>query len=111
MKTDLFKGVFDEGIDTVEFSQQKRTELTNKLCEMIEEEQIVQVSETRAVEEIPEDTPHYLNPQVLKGEEKAFSYDAEEGCGDDETDWGNVKDIKESFDDLGYTDFKNNSCN
>ena len=35
LKTDLFKGVFDDGPDTVEFSREKRNEMLNRLREMI----------------------------------------------------------------------------
>jgi len=67
LKTDLFRGVFDAGPDTVEFSQEKRNELLNRLREMIGEEEI-QTGFATAREEIPEDTPHYLNPEVLQRE-------------------------------------------
>ena len=34
------------------------------------EEPIVPIKEARQQEEIPEDTPHYLNPKALQKEEK-----------------------------------------
>jgi superfamily II DNA/RNA helicase len=65
MKTDLFQGVFDNGPDQVEFSREKRTELVNKLREMMGEESEPVLAKSRDQEEIPEDTPHFLNPDVL----------------------------------------------
>ena len=70
LKTDLFKGVFEGGEDVVEFSREKRTEMLNKLREMMGEEPELPPREQTPVEEIPEDTPHYLNPEVLEREER-----------------------------------------
>lgn len=79
MKTDLFKGVFDGGESVVEFSNEKKTALLNRLRDMLEEEDIQPQAEARSQEELPEDTPHYLNPEVLKkDEETQIAYDAEE---------------------------------
>ncbi len=83
MKTDLFQGVFDNGPDRVEFSREKRTELLNKLREMMGEESEPVMAESRAQEEIPEDTPHFLNPAVLNEEENqetkaVIAYEEEE---------------------------------
>lgn len=87
MKTDLFQGVFDEGPDTVEFSREKRTELINKLREMMGEEPEPISKEPRVQEEIPEDTPHFLNPKVLQEQESPekemlVAYEAEEQIAD-----------------------------
>ena len=78
LKQDVFDGVFDGGLDTVEFSREKRAEILNKLREMMGEEPIVPAFEQRATEELPEDTPHYLNPQVLQEQREAIAYEAEE---------------------------------
>ncbi|MDM8515191.1 SNF2-related protein [Desulfobacterales bacterium HSG16] len=77
LKTDLFKGVFDGGTDKVEFSREKRTELLNRLRELMGEEALLPPAQSQSQEEIPEDTPHYLNPQVLEKDEKV-DYGAEE---------------------------------
>jgi superfamily II DNA/RNA helicase len=84
LKTDLFKGVFDGGQDVVEFSREKRTEMLNRLREMIGEEPAPVIGEPAAVEEIPEDAPGYLNPEVLEREETARKEDVfgEEGLSD-----------------------------
>ncbi len=84
LKTDLFKGVFDGGLDVVEFSSEKRTEMLNQLRAMMGEEPALPVREASAAEEIPEDTPHYLNPQVLEREDSRIAYDAEESPSDAE---------------------------
>ncbi len=68
MKTDLFQGVFDGTTDMVEFSREKRTELLNQLREMMQEPLLEVASDPVPAEEIPEDTPHFLNPRVLKEE-------------------------------------------
>jgi len=78
LKTDLFQGVFDGTTDMVEFSREKRAEMMNRLREMMEEEPEPVSSEQAEPEEIPEDTPHYLNPEVLHPAEKSVAYDAEE---------------------------------
>lgn len=83
LKTDLFEGVFDGGKDVVEFSHAKRTELLNRLRAMMGEEPLVAVPEQRAGEEIPEDTPHYLNPKALGKEDQVVAYDAEERTPED----------------------------
>jgi hypothetical protein len=78
LKTDLFKGVFDGGEDTIMFSREKRAELLNKLRAMMGEEPVEVTAEPAPQEEIPEDDPHFLNPKVLGGEEKLVAYDEEE---------------------------------
>lgn len=78
LKTDLFKGVFDGGVDIVEFSHEKRTELLNRLREMMGEEPVLPPRETAIPEEIPEDAPHFLNPKVLKDAEDQVDFTAEE---------------------------------
>ena len=78
LKTDLFHGVFEGSTDMVEFSQEKRTEMLNRLREMMGEEPVVPARESAPTEEIPEDTPHYLNPKVLKEQEAPRDLTAEE---------------------------------
>jgi len=69
LKTDLFKGVFDDGPDKVEFSREKRNEMLNRLREMMGEEKEPDIIESSLQDEIPEDTPHFLNPEVLNRDE------------------------------------------
>ncbi len=78
LKKDLFDGVFDEGPATVEFSHEKRMEILNKLREMMGDEPLVVVPETRHSEELPEETPHYLNPQVLQDDSRQVAFASEE---------------------------------
>ena len=61
----------------MEFSREKRTEMLNKLREMMGEEPELPPREATISEEIPEDTPHYLNPEVLK-DKKPLDFAAEE---------------------------------
>jgi len=76
MKTDLFEGVFEDGADMVEFSKKKRDELLDQLKQMIVDEEIPMGTSTPA-EEIPEDTPHFLNPDVLNPPTETFEEDQE----------------------------------
>jgi superfamily II DNA/RNA helicase len=78
IKTDLFKGVFDGETDKVLFSREKRTEMLNELRKMMGEEPELVIAEPRAQEEIPEETPHYLNPEVFRDAEQIVAYDEEE---------------------------------
>jgi superfamily II DNA/RNA helicase len=78
LKQDLFEGVFDGGADTVEFSREKRTEILNTLREMMGDEPLLPASDQRPREELPEDTPYYLNPQVLQEEAEDAAYGARE---------------------------------
>jgi len=66
MKTDLFKSVFEDGSDSVDFSNEKKAGLINRLREMMGESSD-ELAKPEPVEpvEIPEDTPYYLNPEVL----------------------------------------------
>jgi superfamily II DNA or RNA helicase len=77
LKTDLFKGVFDGEGDRVEFSREKRLEILNQLRELMGEEPQPAVGDGYDQEEIPEDTPHFLNPEVL-AEDRQVGYADEE---------------------------------
>ncbi len=78
LKTDLFKGVFDDdGPDQVAFSKEKKDEMLNRLRAMMDEtpESDQESYDAQVPEEIPEDTPGYLNPEVLNrdgADEKAL---------------------------------------
>ncbi|MCP4342626.1 MAG: DEAD/DEAH box helicase [Desulfobulbaceae bacterium] len=68
LKGELFDGVFDGGQDEVMLSREKRQEMVNQLREMMGEETEMVLAEPRPKEELAEDTPHFLNPEVLKNE-------------------------------------------
>jgi superfamily II DNA/RNA helicase len=70
LKGDLFSGVFDGGADEVMFDRKKRQEMVNQLREMLGQELEPPAVESIPSEELPEDTPHFLNPEVLRDEEK-----------------------------------------
>lgn len=78
LKTDLFKGVFEGGADEVIFSQEKRTELVNRLREIMGDEKIAARPPAAPTEEIPEETPHFLNPEALRKVEQALDVTGEE---------------------------------
>jgi hypothetical protein len=81
LKTDLFTGVFDGGIDTVEFTREKRTELLNQLRGMLAMEPLPPPPAEMPSEELPEDTPHFMNPEALKAaDERVVDVTAEEGA-------------------------------
>lgn len=69
LKADLFKGVFDGGLDEVEFSREKRSEMLNRLREMMGAEPLPIDRERADSDEIPEDTAGFLNPEVLARDE------------------------------------------
>lgn len=79
LKTDLFKGVFDGGADMVTFSSEKRTELLNQLRELWGGEPEDMTGDPQLSEELPVDTPHYLNPELLgeNGEPALFEQENE----------------------------------
>jgi superfamily II DNA or RNA helicase len=85
LKTQLFDGVFDGTTDMVAFSREKRTELLNQLREMMGEEQELPPERTLPAEEIPEDTPHYLNPEVLQRSESTVDVTVEESALEEDT--------------------------
>jgi len=68
LKEDLFSGVFDGGRDEVLFSREKRQEMLNRLREMIGAETEIMPPASLSPEELAEDTPHFLNPEVLNKE-------------------------------------------
>ncbi len=68
LKEDLFRGVFDGGMDEVLFSREKRQEMVNRLREMIGEQEAAPIVQSLPAEELAEDTPHFLNPEVLNKE-------------------------------------------
>lgn len=78
LKGDLFSGVFDGGKDEVLLSREKRQEMVNQLREMMGDEVEMVRSESVPAEELAEDTPHYLNPEVLNGVKKEVDFTAEE---------------------------------
>lgn len=69
LKGELFSGVFDGGLDEVMLSREKRQEMVEQLRQMIDEEIVeTKATESQPAEELSEDTPHFLNPEVLKEE-------------------------------------------
>jgi ERCC4-related helicase/predicted nucleic acid-binding Zn finger protein len=76
LKQDLFNGVFDGGSDEVLFSLKKRQEMVDLLRQMMEEEPGLKIVESLPAEELAEDTPHFLNPEVLDQE---HDFTGEEG--------------------------------
>jgi SNF2 family DNA or RNA helicase len=78
LKGELFSGVFDGGVDEVMFDREKRQEMVNRLREMLGEELEPPAVESIPSEELAEDTPHFLNPEVLKEEETAGDFIGEE---------------------------------
>jgi len=68
LKGDVFSGVFDGGQDEVMLTRKKRQEMVDLLRQMIGEEGETMTSEPLPAEELAEDTPHFLNPEVLSKE-------------------------------------------
>ncbi|MBF0553582.1 MAG: DEAD/DEAH box helicase [Nitrospirae bacterium] len=89
LKQEVFDGVFDGSTAHVEFSREKKVAFINKIREMMGEEQMVMTREQPSSEDIPEATPHFLNPKAL-GEldvssEEEVSVDSEMDGGITET--------------------------
>lgn len=70
LKSELFNSVFEGGEAEVRFDRAKRQELVNQLREMLGEELEPAACEPVAPEEIPEETPHFLNPEILGREQE-----------------------------------------
>ncbi len=68
LKEDLFQGVFDGGADEVMLSRQKRQEMVDQLRGLIGDELLRGEAEYLPDDELAEDTPHFLNPEVLRKE-------------------------------------------
>jgi superfamily II DNA or RNA helicase len=68
LKEELFSGVFDGGTEEVMFSKEKRQEMVNRLRDMIGEQDEMPQPESYPAVELAEDTPHFLNPEVLHEE-------------------------------------------
>lgn len=84
LKGELFASVFEGGNAEVMFDQAKRQELVNQLREMLDQEQEPMAAEPVAPEEIPEETPHFLNPEILGREsEPGTDYLREEAESDE----------------------------
>ncbi len=77
LKSEVFDGVFDGTTSTVMFDREKRQEMVNRLREMMGEAPELSGAEALPPEEIPEDTPHFLNPDVLG--------DGDDGSGEGKT--------------------------
>jgi superfamily II DNA or RNA helicase len=78
IKGELFSGVFDGGKDEVMFDRKKRQEMVNELREMLGQDAELPAMEQIPAKELPEDTPHFLNPEVLKDKESETDYTGEE---------------------------------
>lgn len=98
LKGELFSGVFDGGADEVMFDRKKREEMVNQLREMLGEELKEEVSEPIPSEELPEDTPHFLNPEVLREEEQTEDFTGEEpeDTSPSESPAGNSESVEQS---------------
>ena len=94
LKQELFDGVFDGTVNEVEFSRERKEEFVNKIRAMMGEEPVVPVKETADPEEIPESTPHYLNPQVLS--EEKLDIAGEEGIEEGDESIAGAPEIDET---------------
>ncbi len=77
LKGDLFNGVFDDGQDEVLLTQKSKQEMVEQLRQMIGEEK-KPIVESQPPEELPEDTPHFLNPEILGRDDREEDYIGEE---------------------------------
>ncbi len=71
LKSEVFDSVFDGAASEVMFDRSKRQEMVNQLRRMMGAEEELPVEESVPPPELPEDTPYFLNPEVLQEEEEA----------------------------------------
>ncbi|MCK4906056.1 MAG: DEAD/DEAH box helicase [Spirochaetes bacterium] len=77
-KQELFDAVLDGTSDSVSFTEENKKSFVNKIREMFNEELETPVKETETVS-LEEDTPHYLNPEILtKNTENILDLEEEE---------------------------------
>ncbi len=87
LKQELFAAVLDGEASEVDMSDRKKTEFVNRIREMFGEETETPGQAEDDTVELPDDTPHFMNPGALStsgeldfGTEEAFEDAAEEGA-------------------------------
>ena len=78
LKQELFDAVLEGKGDEVDFSRDSKNKFVNQIREMFGGEQPSEISGTVPAPEIEEDTPYYLNPEVLRDKEEEIDLQAEE---------------------------------
>ena len=69
MKLELFDAVFEGTADEVEFSREKKLEFISKIREMFAQEQELSSNHAARKEELPDETPYYLNSKALHNDD------------------------------------------
>jgi superfamily II DNA or RNA helicase len=79
LKQELFNAVFEGGTDTVDFSDESKTKFLNQIRALFGEElEAPEQTNKACAPELEEETPHFLNPQILKDTEPEFDLGKEE---------------------------------
>jgi len=91
LKQELFDAVLSGGVDEVDFSQENKAKFVNQIRAMFGEEPVESPKKTEQPE-LDEQTPHFLNPNILSESENTIDVAAEEFDGEE-------PDGKESDDD------------
>ncbi len=83
LKQELFDAVLSGGVDEIDFSQESKAKFVNQIRAMFGEEPI-EPSVKTVPPELDEQTPHFLNPNILSESENNIDVTAEE-FGEEET--------------------------
>ncbi len=78
LKQELFEAVLEGGVDEIDFSQEKKTRLVNQVRALFGEEALEVRDQAQPAPELDEQTPHFLNPEILKDREQEIDVAAEE---------------------------------
>ena len=82
LKQELFDAVLSGGVDEVDFSQENKAKFVNQIREMFGEEPVESSKKTEQPE-LDEQTPHFLNPNILSESENTIDVAAEEFDGEE----------------------------
>ena len=78
LKQELFDAVLEGKGDEVDFSRDSKNRFVNQIRKMFEAEEAVTASASIPAPDIEEDTPYYLNPEVLRDNENEINLQEEE---------------------------------
>lgn len=98
MKEELFDAVLQGNADEVDFGQERKNKFINQIRALVGEEEIP--APRPEPPEIEEQTPHFLNPEVLSEQEREVDVEAEEfGDAESEDEQGIAADGPEHVDE------------
>ena len=78
LKQELFDAVLEGGADEIDFSAEKKNKLVNQVRALFGEEPVPAPSVAPPSPDLDEQTPHFLNPEILKEQESQVDVSADE---------------------------------